>query len=110
MQVDQGGSVGYGQCTLTHLLDKKTLKNFEKTVDKTPCLWYYTIRKNKTKPKEIKTMKTYYKLTYINMDGRYDMRIETNKDEIMKLAKIYKELDGDKVKLTKVTEEEIEIE
>jgi hypothetical protein len=55
-------------------------------------------------------MKTYYKLTYINMDGRYDMRIETNKDEIMKLAKIYKELDGDKVKLTKVTEEEIEIE
>lgn len=55
-------------------------------------------------------MKTYYKLTYINMDGRYDMRIETNKDEVMRLAKMYKALDGDKVKLTVVTEEEIEIE
>lgn len=55
-------------------------------------------------------MKTYYKLTYINMDGRYDTRIEADKDKIMRLAKIHKELDGDKVKLTVVTEEEIEIE
>ena len=55
-------------------------------------------------------MKTYYKINYINMDGRYDMRIETDKDEAMRFAKMYKALDGDKVKLTIVTEEEIEIE
>ena len=54
-------------------------------------------------------MKTYYKLTYINMDGRYDERLEADKNEAMRLAKMYKALNGE-VKLTVITEEEIEIE
>lgn len=62
------------------------------------------------KRKEEKKMK-FYELTYTNMDGRKDYRefAETEKDEALRWAKIYKNMGDKNLKLVEVIKTEIEI-
>ena len=53
-------------------------------------------------------MKTYYELNYINMDGREDTKTYYNEEEALRWAKIYKKMDGDKVKLFKIEATEMD--
>lgn len=53
----------------------------------------------------------FYELTYTNMDGRKDYRefTETEKDEALRWAKIYKNMGDKNLKLVEIVKTEIEI-